>query len=89
MEIQIAYRCALVLKDLVSPYLLRRSKADVAQHRLAAGKTEQVLFCNLSRDQRRAYEEYLDSDEMRRILAEHSRHREDMDDWSRQNNAFR
>jgi DNA excision repair protein ERCC-6 len=32
------------------------------------GKTEQVLFCKLSKRQRRMYESYLESDEVQRIL---------------------
>ncbi len=29
VQVQLAYRCALVLRDLINPYLLRRQKKDV------------------------------------------------------------
>ena len=31
MQVQLAYRCALVLRDLINPYLLRRQKKDVEE----------------------------------------------------------
>jgi DNA excision repair protein ERCC-6 len=40
MQVNTAYRCALVLRDLVAPHLLRRRKVDV-QAQLPR-KTEQV-----------------------------------------------
>ena len=43
---QTGYRCAVVLRDLIAPYLLRRRKADVAAGLPA--KTETVLFCRLT-----------------------------------------
>ena len=42
MQVQLAYRCALVLKDLINPYLLRRQKKDIAEIQRMPGKTEQV-----------------------------------------------
>ncbi len=56
-QVAAAHRCALVLRDLISPYLLRRRKADVAQQ--LPPKTEQVLFCRLTPEQRRLYRAYL------------------------------
>jgi SNF2 family DNA or RNA helicase len=44
--VQTGYRCAVVLRDLIAPYLLRRRKADVAAGLPA--KTETVLFCRLT-----------------------------------------
>lgn len=42
-----AYKCAVVLRDLISPYLLRRRKADVEAE--LPPKTEQVhVFLSLS-----------------------------------------
>mmetsp|Transcript_12003 Transcript_12003/g.26179 ORF Transcript_12003/g.26179 Transcript_12003/m.26179 type:complete len:1309 (-) Transcript_12003:106-4032(-) len=64
MQVQLAYRCALVLRDLINPYLLRRQKKDVKEVNRMPGKTEQVLFCRLSSTQRSLYEEYLRSDEV-------------------------
>ena len=40
MQVSTAYKCAVVLRDLVAPYLLRRCKADVAQQ--LPKKTEQA-----------------------------------------------
>lgn len=56
----------MVLRDLIAPYLLRRRKADVAQQ--LPKKTEQVLFCSLTDDQRDLYRAYLASDEVQDIL---------------------
>ena len=39
-QVSTAYKCAVVLRDLIAPYLLRRRKEDVAQQLPA--KTEQV-----------------------------------------------
>lgn len=58
VQIQLAYKCALILRDLINPFILRRSKVDVAQH--LPPKTEQVLFCNLTPDQHAIYQHYLD-----------------------------
>lgn len=68
MQVQLAYRCALVLRDLINPYLLRRQKKDIKEVSRMPGKTEQVLFCKLSSRQRTMYEAYLRSDEVRNII---------------------
>ncbi len=68
MQVQLAYRCALVLRDLINPYLLRRQKKDIKEVSRMPGKTEHVLFCKLSNRQRRMYEAYLESDEVQHIL---------------------
>ena len=47
MQVQLAYRCALILRDLVNPYLLRRLKKDIKEVDRMPNKTEQVLFCRL------------------------------------------
>ena len=60
VQVQSAYRCASVLRELISPYVLRRNKADVAQH--LPTKTEQVLFVNLSEKQRDVYKDFLKSE---------------------------
>ncbi|EIE27594.1 hypothetical protein COCSUDRAFT_34894 [Coccomyxa subellipsoidea C-169] len=66
MQVSTAFKCAVVLRDLIAPYLLRRRKADVAQQ--LPKKTEQVLFCSLTTDQRDLYRSYLASDEVQDIL---------------------
>ncbi|KAI1107201.1 SNF2 family N-terminal domain-containing protein [Jackrogersella minutella] len=66
LQIMTAQKCAEVLKDTISPFLLQRLKVDVATD--LPKKTEQVLFCHLTRPQRDAYEFFLNSKEMESIL---------------------
>ncbi|KAL4596505.1 hypothetical protein ACB092_12G167800 [Castanea dentata] len=66
LQVSTAYRCAVVLRDLIMPYLLRRMKADVNAH--LPKKTEHVLFCSLTADQRSAYRAFLASTEVEQIL---------------------
>ncbi|KAL7542684.1 hypothetical protein ACHAXR_011990 [Thalassiosira sp. AJA248-18] len=68
MQVQLAYRCALVLRDLINPYMLRRQKKDVKEVNRMPGKTEQVLFCRLSSNQRSLYEEFIRSDEVMGVM---------------------
>lgn len=67
IQVQTAYKCAVVLRDLINPYLLRRMKNDVAAD--LPRKSEQVLFCKLTSVQRKAYEEFIGSNEMESIFA--------------------
>jgi DNA excision repair protein ERCC-6 len=67
LQIMTAQKCAETLKDTISPYLLQRLKVDVAAD--LPKKSEQVLFCKLSKPQRDAYEIFLKSEEMGAILA--------------------
>ncbi|CCG84055.1 protein of unknown function [Taphrina deformans PYCC 5710] len=66
VQVQTAYKCACVLRDLINPYLLRRMKADVAAD--LPKKSEQVLFCKLTDQQREEYEIFLASGDMDSIL---------------------
>ncbi|KAG0331739.1 hypothetical protein BG000_010635 [Podila horticola] len=66
VQVQTAYKCAVVLRDLINPYLLRRMKVDVATD--MPKKSEQVLFCKLTPPQRVAYEDFLRSNEMTSIM---------------------
>ncbi|KAH6647264.1 SNF2 family N-terminal domain-containing protein [Truncatella angustata] len=66
LQIMTAQRCAETLKDTISPYLLQRLKVDVAAD--LPEKSEQVLFCKLTKQQRDAYELFLRSDEMQAIF---------------------
>ncbi|KAJ8328118.1 DNA repair protein rhp26 [Batrachochytrium dendrobatidis] len=66
VQVQTAYKCACILRDMISPYLLRRMKSDVATD--LPKKSEQVLFCRLSDAQRREYEKFLSSKELKGIL---------------------
>ncbi|KAL9613677.1 MAG: hypothetical protein Q9167_001806 [Letrouitia subvulpina] len=66
LQVQTAMKCAETLKTTISPYLLQRFKADVASD--LPKKTEQVLFCKLTKSQREAYEGFLGSDELKAIM---------------------
>ena len=68
MQVQLAYRCALVLRDLINPYMLRRLKKDVEEVNRMPGKKEHVLFCRLSSRQRSLYEAFINSDQVKRIM---------------------
>ncbi|KAI9792252.1 MAG: hypothetical protein M1835_007970 [Candelina submexicana] len=66
LQVQTAMKCAETLKDAISPYLLQRYKIDVAAD--LPQKSEQVLFCKLTKQQREAYESFLESDDMKSIM---------------------
>jgi DNA excision repair protein ERCC-6 len=66
LQVQTAFKCAETLKDAISPYLLQRFKIDVASD--LPKKSEQVLFCKLSKLQRAEYKRFLDSGDMDAIL---------------------
>ena len=66
MQVQMAYRCATVLRGFIEPYLLRRLKSSVASQ--LPEKTEEVLFCRLTPEQRREYNRYLRSEEVERVI---------------------
>ncbi|CAL0299665.1 unnamed protein product [Lupinus luteus] len=66
LQVSTAYRCAVVLRDLIMPYLLRRMKADVNAQ--LPKKTEHVLFCSLTPEQVSAYRAFLASTDVEEIL---------------------
>lgn len=66
LQVSTAYRCALYLRDIILPYLLRRVKKDVALQ--LPKKTEHVLLCKLTDYQRRLYRAFLGSEEVSQIL---------------------
>ncbi|KAJ5179448.1 DNA repair protein rhp26 [Penicillium capsulatum] len=66
LQVQTATKCAETLKQAISPYLLQRFKTDVAAD--LPKKTEQVVFCKLTKDQRTIYKRFLGSDEIRAIF---------------------
>ncbi len=66
MHVQMAFRCATVLRDIIEPYLLRRLKVDVAKQ--LPKKIERVLFCKLTAIQRTYYLRYLESREVNEVL---------------------
>lgn len=67
LQVQTAYRCACVLRELLGGVLLRRVKADVAAELPA--KQEHILLCELSEYQRRLYEWILETDIIQSCLA--------------------
>ena len=66
LQMHTAYTCALTLRALVEPVLLRRLKRDVNTQ--LPSKTEQVLFCRLTPTQRAAYSAFLRGEEVSRVL---------------------
>jgi len=66
LQVQTAFKCAETLKDAISPYLLQRFKVDVASD--LPKKSEQVLFCKLSKLQRAEYNHFISSGEMDAIM---------------------
>lgn len=66
LQVETALKCAETLKDTISPYLLQRFKIDVAAD--LPKKSEQVLFCRLTKKQREAYEEFLRSSDLTAIM---------------------
>ena len=66
LQVQTAMQCAETLKETISPYLLQRFKADVASD--LPKKSEQVLFCKLTKFQRETYENFLASDDLKAIM---------------------
>lgn len=66
LQVSTAYRCAVVLRDLIMPYLLRRMKADVNAQ--LPKKTEHVLFCSLTDEQRLIYRAFLASSDVEQIV---------------------
>lgn len=67
IQVQIAYKCACVLRDTIKPFLLRRTKVEVNSKLKLPDRSEQVLFCKLTDKQRKLYEAYLSSPTIRDI----------------------
>lgn len=67
LQVQTALKCAETLKDAISPYLLQRFKIDVAAD--LPKKSEQVLFCKLTKLQRERYTSFLASGDLDAIMA--------------------
>ena len=56
---QVAYKCACVLRDALKPYLLRRIKQEVDTELKLPKKNERVLFCRPTRLQALMYKRFL------------------------------
>lgn len=59
IEVRASYKCATILKGIIDPYLLRRTKGEVKIN--LPGKNEQVLFCQLTVRQKERYQAFLRS----------------------------
>lgn len=68
VQVKTAYKCACVLRDTINPYLLRRMKSDVKMSLSLPDKNEQVLFCRLTDEQHKVYQDFIDSKAVYRIL---------------------
>ncbi|XP_023563023.1 DNA excision repair protein ERCC-6 [Octodon degus] len=68
VQVKTAYKCACVLRDTINPYLLRRMKSDVKMSLSLPDKNEQVLFCRLTDEQHKVYQNFVDSKEVYKIL---------------------
>ncbi|XP_014212607.1 DNA excision repair protein ERCC-6-like [Copidosoma floridanum] len=65
-----ALQVATMLKNAITPYMLRRTKYDVQHHVQLPDKNEQVLFCSLTEEQKQLYSQYLRSDDVSYVLHE-------------------
>ncbi|PZC86246.1 hypothetical protein B5X24_HaOG211407 [Helicoverpa armigera] len=63
-----ALEIAKALKNIITPYMLRRTKAEVQSHIKLPEKNEQVLFCALTQEQKDLYMGYLTGTTVRSIL---------------------
>lgn len=68
MQIVMAYKCALALKDVIHPFMLRRTKKEVQHITKMPEKMEQIIFCSLTPRQCEVYEAYLASSEVAAVL---------------------
>lgn len=66
MRVATAYQCALALRELTQPCILRRTKAECMDVLRLPHKQEQVLFCTLSPEQYSVYIHFLQSEQVRR-----------------------
>ncbi len=71
LKAQTAFQCAVVLRDLIRPYLLRRVKKDVSAQ--LPPKTEKVIFTRLSPMQTDVYKSFVTSDAVQRVMEGGSR----------------
>lgn len=62
LEVEVARRCTMMLRDTIQPCLLRRTKQDVNDFLHLPPKNEQALFITLTDEQRQLYLDYLQSD---------------------------
>eukprot|EP01084_Bolivina_argentea_P180507 311865_1 len=68
LQIEESIATANILKNIIDPYILRRTKENVKKYFFIPNKTEQVLFCKLSDKQLLEYKNVLNSNEMKQIF---------------------
>jgi len=71
-QVELAFRCAVALRDVIKPLMLRRTKASlcgVGGPAALPPKTEHVLLCRLTHDQITLYKQILASDQVRDLLS--------------------
>ncbi|CAE7865344.1 CSB [Symbiodinium microadriaticum] len=66
VKIAAAYQCALALRELTEPCILRRTKAECMDVLNLPTKQEQVLFCHLTAEQYHLYVQFLETEQARR-----------------------
>jgi len=67
-QIQLSHRCAVVVRDLTAPLMLRRVKSEYADQLELADKQEQVLFCQLSAEQLEVYCRFLSTETVKSVI---------------------
>ncbi len=67
-DTQVSLKCALIVRELTAPLMLRRLKKDFADELELADKEEQVLFCQLSLEQVDVYCKFLSTETVRRVV---------------------
>lgn len=65
-KVAAAYQCALALRGLTEPCILRRTKAECMDVLHLPAKQEQVLFCHLTPEQYQLYVQFLETEQVRR-----------------------
>ncbi|CAH1164078.1 unnamed protein product [Phaedon cochleariae] len=69
-----ALSVATMLKSIIDPYLLRRTKSEVQHHISLPNKSEQVLFCSLTKYQIDLYKNFLMSEQVSTMLGRGIKH---------------
>ena len=67
-DTQLSLKCALIVRELTAPLMLRRLKRDFAEELELANKEEQVLFCQLSAEQLEVYCQFLSTETVRTVV---------------------
>jgi len=69
-ESQLSLKCAMIVRELTAPLMLRRLKSEFADELELANKEEQVLFCQLTRDQIEVYCKFLSTETVRSVVGQ-------------------